>query len=198
MERHMPFAHIPTYHIGTDFLHVVIHTQKNGCNSYAYNTVFNTWELATVLPPPNTFPCDIGIIPQTRSYTKQHIETLVLTDEPTFPGCLVQARLLGAIQMRTPNSGTDLFDIECLIAAAIPSHQYGSYTHLQQLDANLLLTLEHFLATHNASKGFVPVARLGASAAKAVVFEGQLRYKKLPIRSFRRSRRRGRGGSLPL
>lgn len=198
MEYPAPFSHIPTYCIGTNLLQVVIHTPKNGRNSYAYNTEYNTWELATVLPPQSIFPCDIGYIPQTWSYTKQCIETFVLADEPTFSGCLVQAHLLGAIQMRVLNSDTDLFDIEYLIAAATTSHHYGAYTQLQQLDSTLLDTLEHFLTTHNNNKGFSPVARLGASAAKAIVFEGQIRYKKLPIKSFRRSRRKGRGGSSRL
>lgn len=200
MSLNSSFASIPTYCKGTNLVHIVIHTPKHGRNGYTHDIEHDLWELTTVLPPTNMFPYDIGYIPGTLSHTKQWVETLVLMDEPTFPGCLLQAHLLGTIRFGSPTDSTGMLDTDYLIAAATASYRYGSCTKLQQLEPAFLDSIEQFIQTSAVINKYRlhPIGRFGPSTAKAVVFEGQLRYKRLPIRTFRRWRRRGRDGtSLP-
>lgn len=199
MSLNSSFANIPTYCQGTDLVNTVIHTPKHGRNGYTHDAEHDRWHLTTVLPPTSVFPYDIGYIPGTFSHTRQWVETLVLMDEPTFPGCFLQVRLLGTIRFGSPTDSTGMLDADYLIAAATTSHYYGSYTQLQHLDATFVDGIEQFIQTSAVLNKYrlQPIGRFGASAAKAVVFEGQLRYKKLPIRTFRRIRRRGGHGEAP-
>ena len=66
------------------------------------------------------FPFDFGSIPGTVAADGDPVDALVLTDEPTFVGCLVEARHLGELKLikrRTENERNDR-----LIAVASESH----------------------------------------------------------------------------
>jgi inorganic pyrophosphatase len=44
------------------------------------------------------FPFDFGFLPGTKGEDGDPLDILLLMDEPTYPGTLVSARLIGAIE----------------------------------------------------------------------------------------------------
>ena len=52
------------------------------------------------------YPCDYGFIPQTLSKDGDPCDVFLLVTNPTFPGCIVQARPIG-ILYTTDNAGED-------------------------------------------------------------------------------------------
>jgi inorganic pyrophosphatase len=52
------------------------------------------------------YPCDYGFIPQTLSEDGDPCDVFLLVTNPTFPGCLVQARPIG-ILYTSDNEGDD-------------------------------------------------------------------------------------------
>ena len=55
------------------------------------------------------YPGDYGFIPQTLAGDGDPSDILVMVNEPTFPGCLIEARVVGIFRMR--DKGADDFKL---------------------------------------------------------------------------------------
>src|ERR1700751_3300977 len=80
------------------FIQVVIETPKGSRNKYAFDPEKKIFKLKRVLPAGMAFPYDFGFIPSTKADDGDPVDVLVLMDEPAFPGCLLQCRVIGAIE----------------------------------------------------------------------------------------------------
>lgn len=111
------------------------------------------------------FPFDFGSIPGTVADDGDPLDVLVLMDEPVFSGCVVEARILGAIKAKqTQNGATERNDR--LIAVAAKSHTHGSLKSIEDVDKTLLTEIEHFFVstTMRAAKNS---SRLAEQAGKS-------------------------------
>lgn len=68
-------------------------------NKYEYDTKMGCIQLNRVLYSPIHYPGDYGLIPQTLSEDGDPLDVLVMVGEPSFPGCIIQARLIGLFRM---------------------------------------------------------------------------------------------------
>jgi inorganic pyrophosphatase len=151
-------------------LNVVIDTPKGCRNKYAFDFDINAYKLKTVLPNGAVFPFDFGSIPGTTAADGDPLDVLLLMDEPVFTGCLVEARLLGAIKaVQTDNEGTNRNDR--LIATAAESHTHRGIKSIKDLDPNLLKEIEHFFVSYHAVRGtrFEPLGIYGRKQAKQII-----------------------------
>jgi inorganic pyrophosphatase len=57
------------------------------------------------LPIGQTFPFDFGFLPSTKGDDGDPLDILILSDDPTFVGCLVHAKLLGVIEAEQTQNG---------------------------------------------------------------------------------------------
>ena len=96
LARHVILSELATFDEKGD-LRVVIETPKSSRNKYDYNPECDCLELATVLPEGMSFPYDFGFAPSTLGDDGDPIDILVLMDAPVVPGCIIRARLIGAI-----------------------------------------------------------------------------------------------------
>src|ERR1700684_3818307 len=79
-------------------IQVIIETPANSRNKFAFDPQQGIFALKKVLPAGMVFPYDFGFLPQTIAPDGDPIDVLLLMDEPAFPGCAVQARLVGVIE----------------------------------------------------------------------------------------------------
>lgn len=157
-------------HQKTGNVNVVIETPKGCRNKYAYDPDVGAYKLKKVLPEGAVFPYDFGSIPGTSAPDGDPLDVLVLMDEPAFPGCLVETRLIGVIEAKqTENGETGRNDR--LIGVAAESHTHESLKSLKTVDSNLVEEIEHFFVSYNAARGkkFKPVARKGPKTAKRLI-----------------------------
>src|SRR5678809_1032527 len=151
-------------------LNVVIDTPKGSRNKYAFDFKIDAYKLKAVLPTGAVFPFDFGSIPGTVADDGDPLDVLVLMDEPVFSGCVVEARILGAIKAKqTQNGATERNDR--LIAVAAKSHTHGSLKSIEDVDKTLLTEIEHFFVSYNGARGkkFKPIGRTGKKVAKMLV-----------------------------
>ncbi len=85
-------------HNKNQVLQVVIETPKDSRNKYAFDHDRGVIVLRKVLPAGMVFPYDFGFVPSTLADDGDPIDVLVLMDEPAFPGCVLDARLIGVIE----------------------------------------------------------------------------------------------------
>lgn len=92
-----------------EVFNVVVEIPKGSHNKYEFDDKTGVFKLDRVLYPPLFYPADYGFIPQTRSRDGDHLDAVILSDEPLFSGSVVEARPIGLLKMT--DSGKEDFKI---------------------------------------------------------------------------------------
>jgi inorganic pyrophosphatase len=80
-------------------IHAIIETPRDIRHKYVFDPAFGAFRLHQTIAEGLEWPYDYGFVPQTLGDDGDPLDVLFLCDEPTFPGCLVEARLLGLIRL---------------------------------------------------------------------------------------------------
>jgi inorganic pyrophosphatase len=149
-------------------LNVIIETPKGSRNKYTWDEELGLFKLTGILTAGHSFPYDFGFIPGTKGEDGDPLDVLVLMDEPAFPGCYVQARLIGSIQADQTEHNDDVERNDRLIAVASESKTTKHIRSIDDLDETLLHEIEHFFISYNDSRGkkFEPKGRADAEKAR--------------------------------
>jgi len=89
------------------------------------------------------YPADYGFIPDTLAEDGDHLDILVLVQEPTFPGCVIEARPLGGLEMHD-EKGSDFK----VLAVPVGDPRYAHVATLEDLGEHWLREIETFFATY--------------------------------------------------
>ena len=145
---------------------VVIETPKGSRNKYAYDEKERSFRLSKVLPEGMMFPYDFGYVPGTRSEDGDPLDVLVLMDEPTFPGCVVECRLVGVLQAEQEEEN-EMKRNDRLIAVASASQTYAGVKDISSLSDTLIRQIEGFFTNYQKLRDvrFAILDRKGATAA---------------------------------
>ena len=135
------------------------------------------------------YPGDYGFIPQTLAEDGDPLDVVVMVNEPTFTGCLIEARPLGLFKMT--DKGANDFKV-----LAVPADDpiFAEYDDLWRVPPHFLREVEHFFATYKQLEGtvVVPLGWDGAAAARAEIISCVERYEQtLTARSSGRSTKHG-------
>jgi inorganic pyrophosphatase len=155
-------------------LQVVIETPKGSRNKFDFDPKLQLFTLSAVLPVGESFPFDFGFIPGTMGEDGDPLDVMILMDEPAFPGCVIEARLIGVIEARQTDDGKTLRN-DRLIAVSKESHLHRRVHSIKDIDSTLLAEIEEFFVSYNTMKGekFKPLGRFGPERASALVRRGR-------------------------
>ncbi len=78
---------------------VIVEIPKGSRNKYEYDHRLGRIRLDRMLFTSTGYPGDYGFVPNTLAEDGDAIDALLLLDEPTFPGCLVRARVIAVFWM---------------------------------------------------------------------------------------------------
>lgn len=106
------------------------------------------------------YPGDYGFIPQTLAEDGDPSDILVMVNEPTFPGCLIEARVVGIFRMR--DKGANDFK---LLAVPHKDPLFGDMKKLEDVPHHFLREVEHFFSTYKTLEG-VTVEPLGWASSE--------------------------------
>jgi inorganic pyrophosphatase len=153
-------------------VNAVIETPKGSRNKYVYDEDTGGFKLKKALPAGMMFPFDFGFIPSTIADDGDPMDILVLTDAPTFSGCIVECRVVGIIKVEQEKKGQDVRN-DRVIAVQIDSREYASVKRLADLEDGLLKEIIHFFASYNniSEDKFVPIGNDGATEALRLIEE---------------------------
>jgi len=79
---------------------VIIEIPKGQRNKYEMDHATGRIRLDRLLFTSTRYPSDYGFIEETLGGDGDPLDALVLLEEPTFPGCLITARVIGMFKMR--------------------------------------------------------------------------------------------------
>ncbi|MDE3144733.1 MAG: inorganic diphosphatase [Bacteroidota bacterium] len=91
------------------------------------------------------YPVNYGFIPQTYGDDKDPLDILVLTSLPVVPLTLMEAKVIGVMQMIDSGDSDDK-----IIAVAATDPSVNHYNNIEELPAHFLNELRHFFEEYKA------------------------------------------------
>jgi len=158
----------------TGCVNVIIETPKGSRNKYAYDGELAVFTLGGVLPAGAVFPFDFGFVPSTLGEDGDPLDVLLLLDESVPPGCLVKARLIGAIEAKQTDPDGKQMRNDRLLAVALHAHTHQHIKTLEDLRDKLLDEIEAFFSDYHRQRGgrFKPLRRGGPREAMKLLKDG--------------------------
>ena len=129
-------------------------------------------------------------MPSTLADDGDPLDVLVLLETPTFPGCVVRARVVGVIDgEQTSRSGKTATNPR-LIAVATKSTEYAAIRRLNELPQSLIDEITHFFVSYNAAAGktYRPTGAFGPRTAASMIEAGIRRRQNAVARTQKRRR----------
>jgi len=142
-------------------VYVVVEIPKGSRNKYEYDEQTGVFKLDRVLYSPLHYPGDYGLVPQTLYEDGDPLDVLVMVSEPTFPGCVIQARPLGLLRMLDRGIADDK-----VLAVPATDPLFSDYVDLSNVPRHFLTEVAHFFKTYKDLEG-IGVEFLGWEPAAA-------------------------------
>ncbi|MDD2431275.1 MAG: inorganic diphosphatase [Firmicutes bacterium] len=121
---------------------------KGSQNKYEFDVKKGQFVLDRVLYGSIHYPGEYGFIPGTLAEDGDPLDILVLSNVPTFPGCIVEARVLGALEM-ADDKGRDVK----ILAALNKDPRYDELQSLSNVPNHILKEIEHFFRIYKQLEG---------------------------------------------
>jgi len=126
---------------------VIVETPKGSRNKLKYDSARRMYKLSKVMPEGMVFPYDFGFVPGTKAEDGDPLDVLLLTDEPLFPGCVVDSRMVGVIELEQEAEGKKTRN-DRLVAVPQVSLLYSEIRDLAGLNPTVLGQIEAFFVNY--------------------------------------------------
>lgn len=159
-----------------DTIHVVIETPKGSDHKYDYDPTFGKMKLNKVMPAGLVFPFDFGFVPETVGGDGDPLDVMVISEVPTFSGCVVECRIIGALKVSQQERNGEKMRNDRLIGVPLVSMIYAKVKELADLPKDLLDELIAFFTSYNeqAGKRFKVLGLASGRQGMAMIEKGRL------------------------
>jgi inorganic pyrophosphatase len=134
-----------------EMVRAIIEIPKDSVNKYEYDNKTGMFRLDRTLYSPVHYPGDYGFVPGTLAEDNDPLDILVLVSEPSFTGCLIEARPIGVLNM----VDADEMD-QKVIAVPTKNPRYDQIYTIDQIFAHTKRELEHFFTIYKELEGKTP------------------------------------------
>jgi len=126
-----------------DVVYVVVEVPKRSRNKFEYDKNGGFIKLDRVLYSSLHYPGDYGFIPRTHYDDGDPLDIIVMTNEPTFPGCVIEARPLGIFRMLDRGLADDK-----ILAVPATDPLFDGYQELEDVPPHFLEEVAHFFSVY--------------------------------------------------
>ena len=116
-----------------------VEVPKGSRNKYELNEESGELEFDRRLFAAVSFPTDYGFILETKAESGDPLDALVCIDEPTFPGCVIQVKIIALFKMRDEN-GPD----HKVLCVPLSDPAWSDLEEVEELPGNLKEEIAHF------------------------------------------------------
>ena len=152
---------------------VVIEIPKGSRNKYEFDQARKIIKFDRMLFSAMHYPSDYGFIPDTLARDGDPLDALVLVWEPTFPGCVIEARPVGVFHMQD-EKGPD----EKILCVPIKDPLWNHIRSIDEVPPHLLKEIEHFFAVYKdlEEKKTDVAGWEGTQEARRIIAEARARF----------------------
>lgn len=151
---------------------VVVEVPKGSRNKYEMDHRRHLIRLDRRLFTSTAYPADYGFVAGTLGEDGDPLDALVLLEDPTFPGCLIECRAVGVCHM-SDEKGPD--EKILAVPATDPRNQWAD---LGDVPDHLLLEIRHFFEIYKdlePGKSTVVLGWAGRDEAQSVIEQARAR-----------------------
>lgn len=128
---------------------VVVEVPKGSRNNYEFvKGELSHIKLDRVLHSPVVYNGDYGFIPRTLWEDGEPLDALVILEEPTFPGCVIECRPIAFLEMRDDGKRDD----KVILVPESDPH-YDNVNEKEDLPPHLFKEISHFFAVYKKLEG---------------------------------------------
>jgi inorganic pyrophosphatase len=155
-------------------VYTIVEIPKGSRNKYEYQKANGVIFLDRVLYSSLHYPGDYGLIPQTFYDDGDPLDILLMINEPTFPGCIIQARPLGIFRMLDRNLQDDK-----VLAVPATDPLFDGYRDLDDIPQGFLNEVAHFFEVYKDLEGqrTTPIGWEPAEVAKSEILRSIQMYR---------------------
>jgi inorganic pyrophosphatase len=144
----------------SDTFVAVVEIPRGSRNKYEMDKETGAIFLDRMLFTATRYPADYGFVPETLAEDGDPLDVLVLVGEPTFPGCRIRVRAIGAFLMEDSGAADHK-----VLAVPAGDPRWEDVVDVGDLDPHLRRELEHFFAVYKELEG-TKTAVLGWQSAE--------------------------------
>jgi inorganic pyrophosphatase len=133
-------------------VHAVIETPAQTRHKYAFDPKYGIMMLKQTLAEGLAWPYDYGFVPQTLADDGDPTDVLVISDSPTFSGCLLEVRILGAILLEK-NSVVNNRLVACPKRQAGVTLKTDGFNRIKDVPKDMMDGIERFLIQYSEVEG---------------------------------------------
>ncbi|WP_088336536.1 MULTISPECIES: inorganic diphosphatase [unclassified Methanopyrus] len=156
-----------------DVVYAVIEIPRGSRNKYEYDEERGYFKLDRVLYSPFHYPLDYGFIPRTLYDDGDPLDILVIMQDPTFPGCVIEARPIGLMKMLDDSDQDDK-----VLAVPTEDPRFKDVKDLDDVPKHLLDEIAHMFSEYKRLEGKETevLGWEGADAAKEAIVHAMELY----------------------
>ncbi len=126
----------------------VIEIPRDGVNKYEYDKNLHVFRLDRSLHSPVHYPGDYGFFPCTLSDDGDPLDVLVLTASGSFPGCVMNVRPIGLLEMLDQGVPD-----EKVLAVGEKNPRYQDVWNYSEVYPHMLKEITHFFSIYKDLEG---------------------------------------------
>jgi inorganic pyrophosphatase len=146
-------------------VNVLVEVPRGGHVKFEYVDELGVMRLSRVLHSAVHYPTDYGFVPGAVGEDGEHLDALILVDEPTYPGVLVESRLLGALRVEKDDVPVE----HRLLCVPVDEPRFAEYSDLTDMPRHTIAEIEHFFDVfrdledaHHETRGWIRASEASA------------------------------------
>lgn len=139
----MEFLHLPIGENAPEIVHAVVEIPKGSSNKIEFHPELDAFIIDRVLFSPLYYPTEYGFVAGTLGEDGDPLDILIFTTQPTFTGCIMNARPLGLLKM-IDEEGEDTK----ILAVHDRDPRYSDVRTLREVGEHRIKEIEHFFKVY--------------------------------------------------
>jgi len=129
-------------------VNMIVEIPKGRRSKFEVDKATGLIKLDRYLYSSSVYPGDYGFIPQTLAEDGDALDILVMVNEPTFSGCLIETRIVGLFRMK--DRGQNDYK---LLGVPHADPLFSQIRQLEEVPQHFLREVEHFFSTYKQLEG---------------------------------------------
>jgi inorganic pyrophosphatase len=158
--------------------HVVVETPRHARVKLKYDETLDGFVWSRPLTLGVQYPYDFGFFPRTQAEDGDPLDALVYTEQPSYPGVIVPARVIGALRVEQRRKGTRVKRNDRVVVVPVDEKRRSDIADVRELPARVLEELEEFFRASIVLTGKVVRYRgwAGAPETRKIVLQAAKKF----------------------